>query len=115
MLEHVPADLHREGGAVRDLHVPGDGQGAEPLQVPGNMILVSSSSSWAGLVVSPDNLLGLVVRHAVHADGVHPGAGEVLAVEHREPAGITVQYSSIPYSSVVIHDPILLPGLYLAR
>ena len=40
MLEHVPADLHREGGAVRDLHVPGDGQGAEPLQVPGNMIVV---------------------------------------------------------------------------
>ena len=40
VLEHVPADLHREGGAVRDLHVPGDGQGAEPLQVPGNMIVV---------------------------------------------------------------------------
>ena len=49
VLEHVPADLHREGGAVRDLHVPGDGQGAEPLQVPGDMILVSSSSSWPGL------------------------------------------------------------------
>ena len=51
VLEHVPGDLHREGGTVGDLHISGDGQGAEPLQVPGNMILVSgSSSSWAECV-----------------------------------------------------------------
>ena len=55
-----------------------------------------------GLSVSPDDLLGLVVRHAVHADGVHPGAGEVLAVEHREPAiMIRVQYSTAQYSTAV--------------
>ena len=65
-----------------------------------------ATCSWSvappppGLSVSPDDLLGLVIRHAVHADGVHPGAGEVLAVEHREPAGITVQYSTVQHSTL---------------
>ena len=32
----------------------------------------------------PDGLLRLVVSHAVHPDGVHPGSGEILSVEHRD-------------------------------
>ena len=83
VLDHVTADLHRQPRPVGHLDVPGDGERSEALQMS-EMTTLDSWTLSLDILLVPDGLLRLVVRHAVHPDRVHPGSGEVLTVENRE-------------------------------